>query len=227
LASSALPADQAFFPTALHPSGWFCLRHRRSRYHGRINQPHNGPGVSSLSSPFGDIGFDQMAVDPSGKYGFATSFPFSSTLGGTSVTLVTFAIDQTTGRLSILNSSTFPSPTPFTFGGVLAHPSREFLYVSNTGTAAIDAYSIAANGSLSSIAGSPFATGGVYPSRMVTDANGKFLYVGNGTQETPGSISGFMVDQTSGARLLQLLVRLYRSPATRAAWRLGNSQSAL
>ena len=199
LATGAVPAGQYFIPLAIHPSGSFI--------YGKL-LPGGGLSAGSISpttgqvslvagSPFGGLIFNQVTIDSSGKYAFAIGVIDSGVYSAPD-TLVTFAIDPTTGALSLLNSATFPP----SLGSVLAHPSHEFLYLTVEGNNTILAYSIGGNGNLSPIAGSPFSTGGsglLYQSSLVTDAGGMFLYVGNIFGSAAGTISGFMIDQTTGA----------------------------
>jgi len=79
--------------------------------------------------------------------------------------------------------------SPFTFGGEntnvpLLSPNEKFLFVSNQFsnglTGSVTVLNVATNGSLTEVAGSPFANpGGLFPCGMATDAAGKFLFVGN------------------------------------------------
>src|SRR6516162_9127448 len=78
-----------------------------------------------------------------------------------------------------------------------------FVYTNNDRTPnSISAFSAAANGSLTAIAGSPFATGGngagggAFGSNRITTAVVKnFLYVGNSGSN---SVSGFSIDPVTG-----------------------------
>jgi len=81
------------------------------------------------------------------------------------------------------------SGSPFTFGGLNSNvpflsPNEKFLFVSNqfsnANEGSITVLNVAANGSLTEVAGSPFANpGGVFPCGLGTDTAGKFLFVGN------------------------------------------------
>jgi 6-phosphogluconolactonase len=194
------PLGTLFNPLAMHPSGSFIYGESTSfGVSGGISAGSISPTTGEVSvvagSPFGGIALNQVAIDSSGKYAFATYFIDGFTPGET---LVTFAIDPTTGALSVVNSAAFPSPNQIS--RVFAHPSREFLYIAGWNNNSILAYSIAADGSLTPIAGSPFSTG-LDASSMVTDDTGKFLYVAHiySAFFQPGTISGFMIDQTTGA----------------------------
>ncbi len=198
---SGLP-NTSYDPLAMHPSGSFIygdfLSFNMSSgiWAGSIS-PTTGEVSLVAGSPFGGMALNQVAIDSSGKYAFATYFIDDGFTPGE--TLVTFAIDPTTGALSVVNSAAFPSPNQIS--RVFAHPSREFLYIAGWNNNSILAYSIAADGSLTPIAGSPFSTVGLNPSSMVTDDTGKFLYVAQPFEGIigAGTISGFMIDQTTGA----------------------------
>jgi DNA-binding beta-propeller fold protein YncE len=61
----------------------------------------------------------------------------------------------------------------------LAAPLRaQFAYVPNVGSNNVSAYSIGANGALTPVAGSPFATG-FTPDSVAVNPTGKFAYVTN------------------------------------------------
>jgi 6-phosphogluconolactonase (cycloisomerase 2 family) len=70
-----------------------------------------------------------------------------------------------------------------------------FAYVANAGSNTVSAYTIAANGSLAPIAGSPFAAG-QYPYQLAVSPSGKFLAVGN---VNGNSVSMYNINATSGA----------------------------
>jgi 6-phosphogluconolactonase len=201
LATHSAPPNTLYDPLAMHPSNSFIYGDFLSFgissgiWAGSIS-PTTGEVSVVAGSPFGGMALNQVAIDSSGKYAFATYFIDGFTPGET---LVTFAIDPTTGALSVVNSAAFPSPNQIS--RVFAHPSREFLYIAGWNNNSILAYSIAADGSLTPIAGSPFSTVGLNPSSMVTDDTGKFLYVAQPFEGIigAGTISGFMIDQTTGA----------------------------
>jgi len=67
--------------------------------------------------------------------------------------IVEYAINPTTGALTSMTTTTPPDdPTSLVIG-----PSGNFLYVTSHGSSAVMAYSIAANGTLTAVSGSPFA----------------------------------------------------------------------
>lgn len=76
---------------------------------------------------------------------------------------------------------------------VKTHPNQAFAYVSNQTSGDISAYSIAANGTLTPVAGSPFA-GPAGAVAVTVDPTGRFLYAaGTGNQ-----IRSYSIDATGG-----------------------------
>jgi len=106
-----------------------------------------------------------------------------------------FSIDPVTGVLTSVPGS------PFATGGVAdgsgmsltGTPDDKFLIVANGASMNITVFSVAVNGALSPVAGSPFASGaaGALASAKVT-SDGKFLAV----TSVPGSISMFNISAT-------------------------------
>jgi hypothetical protein len=75
---------------------------------------------------------------------------------------------------------------------VLLSSNERLLFVSNQQSSSVTVFSVAANGSLSLVTGSPFqAPGSLFPSGMATDRSGNFLYVADGSQ-----IHGYSVANT-------------------------------
>jgi 6-phosphogluconolactonase len=115
-------------------------------------------------------------------------------------TVSAFSINPATGVLTAVLGS------PFATGGVAdgvgisltATPDDKFLIAANGLSRTITVYSIAANGTLSQIAGSPFPSGafGSLASAKVT-SDGKFLAV----SWVPGNISTFSISATGGLTL--------------------------
>jgi 6-phosphogluconolactonase (cycloisomerase 2 family) len=101
-----------------------------------------------------------------------------------------FSINQTTGVLTALQGSPFPTGT-LTAPGSLASPSNSsFLYA--TDIAAVDAFSVSSTGQPTAIPGSPFPSGSALS--LAADPNGQFLYAPDA--DPPGSISAFAIGST-------------------------------
>jgi 6-phosphogluconolactonase (cycloisomerase 2 family) len=93
-------------------------------------------------------------------------------------TLAAFRIDPATGNLTALAGSPFLIDGPP--GGdysITPSPDGRFLFIVNDATTAIRVYTIAPNGTISPIPGSPFETGTNWLGLKVT-ANGHFLIAG-------------------------------------------------
>jgi len=139
-----------------------------------------------------------VVVHPSGKFLYTANIgPFTG-LAVSVRGISCYAIDPATGALSPTVNSPFPVSTTSnaSFQGLLVDPSGKYLYLT-TGSAAngILGWSIdPASGSLTSLGGSPFASG-VITQGGAFDPTGKFFYSGG----AGGAISAFSADSTSGA----------------------------
>lgn len=107
-------------------------------------------------------------------------------------TLAAFAVDQTTGNLSMIGS---PVPTGTAPTLVAVHPSGNFVYVTNLTSNNISAFTVGMDGSLSEVAGSPFAAGAT-PYWVEMSGSGKFVYVAN---VISNNVNVYRVDPQSGA----------------------------
>ena len=107
-----------------------------------------------------------VAVDPSGKFAYATN---------TNGTISAYTINQTTGALTAgtaVAAGTYPTSVVTVLVGLL-----EFAYAIDTIGGTIYAYTIdQTTGALT--AGTPVATG-TYPTSITVDPSGKFAYVSN------------------------------------------------
>jgi 6-phosphogluconolactonase len=116
-------------------------------------------------------------------------FLYDSTPGG----VAGYAIDSTTGALSLVPGSPFAAGTGA--GLIAANPSGKFIYV--IGSAGISAYAVdGTTGALTAVSGSPLATGG-YSRSVAIDQSGKFLYVADDISHN--NIWGYTIDATTGA----------------------------
>src|SRR5215472_9053805 len=105
--------------------------------------------------------------------------------------IVAFRMDPNSGALLQLVGS------PITAGqavqGLVIHPSKKFLYATNSGNNNVSLFAIAASGALTEQGAR--ANTGVGPTAVAMDPAGKYLFVGNS-----GSfdVSVFSIDQTHG-----------------------------
>ena len=138
-----------------------------------------------------------VAVDPFGRFAYVVKTTDYSLRG--------YSINATSGALTVIDM------TPGFVGNDLAlgidpqqvavDPSGRFVYVSHT-TALVNgevrAFAIdAANGRLTAISGSPFATGAT-PTFLSADPTGQYLYVVNNNNGSTGSVSMFSIDRDDG-----------------------------
>jgi 6-phosphogluconolactonase len=114
-----------------------------------------------------------MAIDPAGKFLFVAN-QGSSTI---SVFSISGAVLKEVAGSPF---STIPAGSTVATGpsAVVVSATGNFLYVSNTFTSTVSAYSIASSGALTVLGGSPFAVG-LSPSGMTLPPSGAFLYVAN------------------------------------------------
>lgn len=128
-----------------------------------------------------------LAIDPRDRFLFsANDGPPASVLG--------FSIDPSTGALTPVPGASFPVTSnqtgPMQLSQIVVDVGGQFVYVALTFSNEVVAFSIASNGSLTPVPGSPFAAG-TNPISMTTVKN--FLYVSNDM-----GISGFGIDGSNG-----------------------------
>ena len=160
-----------------------------SNVSGYTINPSTGALTTIVGSPFTTGGDPRsMAVDPSGKFAYVADF-MGNVLG--------YTINPSTGALTAIAGS------PFAAGigaiSVAVDPSGMFAYVANAQVIGqngnVSAYTIdSSTGTLTAIAGSPFAAG-QGPQSVAVDPSGKFAYVAN----FGGGVSGYTIGPTTGA----------------------------
>jgi 6-phosphogluconolactonase len=148
-----------------------------------------GTLTAVAGSPFPTAnGPTKAVVDPSGQFLFVSDN--LDPLGGVSA----YTINSTSGALTVVPGSPF---TTLLFGGpeaLAVHPSGKFLYVADFNSNAIVGLSISNTGSLTTVLGSPFATGS-RPASLALDPAGKFLYAVNSVDKT---FSAYTINATTG-----------------------------
>ena len=150
----------------------------------------NATGVPTpiAQSPFASGNNQQLVVDPSGKFLYASD---DDPPGG----ILAFSIGSD-GSLTPLANSPFAIPGQ---AGANSQPfgivdNGKFVYTALFGSNQIAAFSIdSGTGALTPVPGSPFASG-VNPAVLALSNN--FLYAVN---ELDGSISGYSINSTTGA----------------------------
>jgi len=162
-----------------------------------FNIGSNGALTRVTGSPFFVVGGSSPAfllLHPSGN------FLYTSNLNSPTGAISAFSINATTGALTQISGSPFPtvgsSPGP---SSMASDPAGNILYVSLGGTAnannQIAAFTVnSSTGALTPIAGSP-VTVGRDPQGLAVTPDGKFLFIANFLDNT---ISAFSIDAASG-----------------------------
>jgi 6-phosphogluconolactonase (cycloisomerase 2 family) len=155
-----------------------------SRLFGTPNPPLSGiiTGIKNGDPITATYATTATATSPVGTY------PITPTLVDPSGKLGNYTVTTADGTLS-----------------VNAAPTANFLFVNNQAAAgnSIASYSVAVDGTLTALAGSPVATGGLGANaacssvnRLALSAGNNLLFVSNGGDQT---ISAFVINPTSGA----------------------------
>jgi len=101
--------------------------------------------------------------------------------------------DGATGAVAVQGSTPgYVGTTPY---GLALAPKKNFLYVANSQSNNISTFSIASDGTLSSVATT--SDGGIGPHEALIDPSGQYLLVTN--SGLPGSVSVFSIDSSTGA----------------------------
>ena len=140
----------------------------------------NGSLKAVPGSPFlAGVGAYQIAVDPFGRFIYVVNFNSENT----SVYQV-----LESGTLVPVPGSPFAGVTPYGSElltndpiALVADPNGRFVYIANENLANIASYSVAANGGLNQLPGSPTPIAGVWYENMAIDRFGRYLYVDHGT----------------------------------------------
>lgn len=141
--------------------------------------------TSSTGIGLASTGADGLAITPNDQYVYVA-------LGTGGVETLSF--NASTGVLAAVNSVLAPKQSLDADLAVAVSPNGDYLYVAETGINAVRVFSIAANGTLSEVSGSPYKTG-LGPSAVLADSTGSYVYVANRAGNT---ISAFSVG-TGGA----------------------------
>lgn len=153
--------------------------------------PHS-PHLVALPTPMTGISgvAQDLTVDPFGHYVYATF------TGAAGVEVAGYSRDQTTGALTALPNSPFGNTGGNDSQGIRITPSGAFAVIANSSTNNVSVMSVAAaTGTLTDIAGSPFAAG-ANPLAIAVDPTSKFAFVAN---EGDNTLSAYMMD--SGGNL--------------------------
>jgi 6-phosphogluconolactonase len=139
----------------------------------------------------------EIAIDPAGKFLYASTVFDVSDTGGLNVW--GFTIDSQTGALTSMPGSPFATQENGQPHGIKVDPSGKFVYVALSNANSIAAFTIdSTTGALTVAPGSPFATGpGEFTEtyELTIAPSGKFLYAFNFNGNT---VAVFTIDSTSG-----------------------------
>ncbi len=126
-----------------------------------------GVGLASTSA-------SALAITPNAQYVYVA-------LGTGGVETLSF--NATTGALAAVNTVLAPKQSLDADLAVAVSPNGQYLFVTETGINAVRVFSIATNGTLSEVSGSPFKTG-LGPAAVLVDSTGSYVYVANRTGNT-------------------------------------------
>jgi 6-phosphogluconolactonase (cycloisomerase 2 family) len=129
-----------------------------------------------------------VAVDGAGKFVYVAN--------NASNDVSAYSVDAATGALTPVAGS------PFAAGdgpqAIVVDGAGRFVYVTSSnpyaGTSSVSAYTVAASGALTPVAGGPFVAG-AYPYGVTLAPNGRFAYVADGGN----GVSAYTVNATTGA----------------------------
>ncbi len=151
------------------------------------------PLIAATGNPFPtETNPASIVVAPNGQFAYVAN--------SGSNTVSAYTVDPNTGALTALGGGTGnPFPTQTTPLSVTVTPNGQFLYVTNSNSNTVSAYSVnGTTGALTSLAGAtgnPFPSG-LSPSDITVSPNGQFAYAVNTGANT---ISAYSIDQVTGA----------------------------
>jgi len=170
------------------PSGRFLLLASGRTGNVAVYSLDSATGVGTLTNslPLGGFAWSPPTVDPTAGYVYVAGW-------GNTVA----ALRLTTGALSTVPSSPWrvrsvpkmPIKAPTALIPVV-HPSGRYLYIADPVNRAIAAFSIAADGSLTVLANSPFRAQDIVAFDMTVEPKGKYLYLSDWDR---GVVAGFAI----------------------------------
>jgi 6-phosphogluconolactonase len=132
---------------------------------------NSGTLSTTLVPLAGTSSIEDLAVTPSNSFVVGTDV--------CSNRVIVWSIDQNTGALT--QASEFGDPQTTTMiapRGVAIDPSGKFVLVANSQSSDVSVLSLSSSGTLTPVAGSPFAAGSG-PTSIAISASGKVAFVGN------------------------------------------------
>lgn len=158
-----------------------------------------GGNVANGSLPYWPVEFAPSTVNvtANGNFVYVANANTNAPAGTTDAqrgTLSGFAVGSG-GALTPVYASTTPLPyAGVTPSASASDPTSRFLYVTDSTSNQLYAYTIGANGVLTPLTNGPFATG-VFPDGVTIDPSGTYLYVSNFNSN---SISAYQITQSTG-----------------------------
>jgi 6-phosphogluconolactonase (cycloisomerase 2 family) len=105
-----------------------------------------------------------------------------------------YGINSANGQL--INATT-PISTGGSGGPILVGADSHLLFVANSSQGTVAAFSVASNGTLTPLPGSPFSAG-AQPQGMSLSPDGKFLYIAFQDNAGSSQVKGFLIDPAAG-----------------------------
>jgi 6-phosphogluconolactonase len=147
--------------------------------------PSSGTLTQLAGSPF-SIGLSplSMQITPSGKFLFVTaaSEPYG----------LIESLSVNAGKLQFVSLTSSSGLNPY---GLIIDPAGKYLYAGNTSSNSLTIFSIAANGTLAQVAGSPLADIYNGPVALQMDPKGLYLYVAN---QSSNNVAVYSIDASTG-----------------------------
>ncbi len=173
-------------------------------YIGNSNSPGEvlGYAQNPLTGAIGPIAGSPFSIaGQNNTYGVVlhpkNTFIYSANVSSGSISI--YSINPSSGSLTS-NGAVLSIAGNSSSGanGLAIDPAGKFLYVTNFTANNISGFSIASDGSLTSIPGSPFSAGtGSTLNGIAVDPSGKFVYAA--AMGGSGSLLGYSIDETTGA----------------------------
>ena len=141
-----------------------------------------------VGSPF-PIGLSalNMKLTPSGNFLYVGSGSGTTQLSGL---VEGFSVNA--GVLQSIGATPTDGINP---NGLTIDPTGTYLYVANSGSPSISIFSIASNGGLTEVQGSPISDTYTVPISLIFDVSGKYLYVAN---QASNNVASYAISTSSG-----------------------------
>jgi 6-phosphogluconolactonase (cycloisomerase 2 family) len=178
------------YAIAIHPSGKFAyVTFDTSANIGVYTIDSRGTLTRmGTAVPAGGANPQSLAIDPSGRFAYVAN----RNAAGTTGTVSAFAIDNTTGALTLKQSY----PTGGQPHSVAVHPSGKFVYVANFASSDINLFAIESTTGELTGKGTTSVGANTNPNYLAINPTGTYAYTANwGT----GTVSVFGIDASNGA----------------------------